>query len=291
MPTGIHQSDDPAPRLIPLALPPRAATGDSAARPSRQVDLEIQWLRADRGGRPLLVFLHEGLGSVALWQGFPAALCEAADLRGLVYSRPGYGRSTPRAPDERWPADYLHTEADVVLPALLTQLGITEAPWLLGHSDGGSIALIRAANAPDSVAGCIVIAPHLMVEAFGLTQIRAAREAWHTTDLRSRLARYHADVESAFFGWNDVWLSEAFRAWSIEDRIATIRCPLLAIQGADDEYGTLAHLDGIAAQVPGAQTVVLPDCGHSPHRQAPAPLIEAIMRFVSAQQPPAATPP
>ena len=274
---------DGAPRFVDLALPATPSCGPVQGRPAHTVRIEVQWHRPARRERPLVVFLHEGLGSVAMWRGFPAALCAAADLRGLVYSRPGYGRSTPHAANGRWPVNYLHTEADTVLPALLAALGIDEAPWLLGHSDGASIALIRAANAPDAVSGCIVLAPHLMVEDFCLDGVRATRRSWQETDLRQRLARHHADVDSVFLGWNDVWLSPAFRSWSIEPLLPAIRCPLLAIQGADDEYGTLAHLDSLVDRVPGTRALVLPGCGHSPHQSAADAVIAAVADFIAGR--------
>ena len=250
---------------------------DWAGRPVR---IEYQWHRRDRADRPLLVFLHEGLGSVAMWKDFPAALCEAADVRGLVYSRPGYGRSTPRAPDERWRPDFMHRQADEVLPALLRALAVGEKPWLFGHSDGGSIALLFAARFPRALAGAIVVAPHLFTEAYGLASIRQAREAYDSGDLKQRLARYHDDVDSAFRGWNGIWLDPAFEAWNIEAQLPAIRCPLLAVQGALDEYGTLAQIRGIAAAVPQTELVELPDCGHSPHRDQPQALIEAVRAFL-----------
>ena len=232
---------------------------------------------------PLVVFLHEGLGSAAMWRDFPDRLCAAAGVRGLVWSRPGYGRSTPRAPGERWAPDFMHRQAHAVLPALLAALGVDaprEPPWLLGHSDGGSIALLHAARFPDAVAGAVVMAPHIVVEDVSVASIARARDAYRDTDLRARLARWHDDPDSAFFGWNDVWLDAAFRDWSIEDEIAAIRCPLLAIQGTDDEYGTMAQVRGIAARVPGTELLELERCGHSPHRDRPDAVIDAVAAFV-----------
>ena len=232
---------------------------------------------------PLVVFLHEGLGSAAMWRDFPDRLCAAAGTRGLVWSRPGYGRSTPRAPGERWAPDFMHRQAHAVLPALLAALGVDascEPPWLLGHSDGGSIALLHAARFTDAVAGAVVMAPHIRVEDVSVASIARARDAYRDTDLRARLARWHDDPDSAFFGWNDAWLDPAFRAWSIEDELAAIRCPLLAIQGADDEYGTMAQIRGIAARVPGTELLELERCGHAPHRDRPDAVIDAVAAFV-----------
>ncbi len=246
----------------------------------RPVRLEHQWLRPGRRERPLVVFLHEGLGSLAAWKDFPRRLCAAADLRGLVWSRPGYGRSTPRAPGERWPADYLHRQARELLPLLLEALGVDEPPWLFGHSDGGSIALVFAATFPQAAAGIVVVAPHIDVEPFALPGLRAARAAYATT-LRARLARHHADVDSAFFGWNDTWLDPGFaRFFDLKPLLPAIACPVLAVQGVGDEYGTLAQIRGIAHAVPQTVLLELADCGHSPHRDQPERLIEAVARFV-----------
>jgi pimeloyl-ACP methyl ester carboxylesterase len=253
---------------------------DWAGRPVR---IEYRWLSPERVHRPLIVFLHEGLGSMAMWKAFPQQLCDAADCRGLVYSRPGYGQSTPRAAEEAWDLDYLHRQAHDVLPALLDALGVerdAERPWLFGHSDGGSIALLYAARHGDALSGIVVVAPHIMVEEVSVTSIGKTREAYLSTDLRDRLARYHADPDSAFWGWHDIWLHPPFRAWSIESEIESIRCPLLAVQGVDDEYGTLEQIRGIARLVPQTQLFEIPDCGHSPHRDQPAQLIAAVTEFI-----------
>lgn len=246
----------------------------SGAGPLR---IEYEWVGVD--GAPVMVFLHEGLGSVAMWRDFPARLCAAAGLRGLVYSRPGYGRSTPRPANEKWGPDFMHRQAREVLPALLRELGI-ERPWLFGHSDGGSIALLHAAACPDAVRGAVVLAPHILVEEVSVTSIEQARQAYLSTDLKQKLARYHDDPDSAFWGWNDAWLSPAFRSWSIEEEIRAIRCPLLAIQGLDDEYGTLEQIRGIARRVPQARLLELPQCGHSPHKDQAAKVIEAVQGFI-----------
>ena len=241
--------------------------------------IEYEWAGSAAADAPVLVFLHEGLGSVAMWRGFPGRLCEAVGARGLVYSRPGYGKSTPRGNGERWAPDFMHLQARELLPALLRELGV-EQPWLLGHSDGGSIALLYAAAFPDALRGAVVLAPHILVEEVSVTSIAKAREAYLHTDLRKRLARYHQDPDSAFWGWNDIWLAPEFRGWSIEDEIGAIRCPLLAIQGLDDEYGTLEQIRGIARRVPQAQLMELARCGHSPHREQEQAVIEAVTDFV-----------
>jgi pimeloyl-ACP methyl ester carboxylesterase len=252
----------------------------------RQVRIEHQWIGARDGAGPLIVFLHEGLGSLSQWRDFPARLCAAASCRGLVYSRPGYGRSTPRAAEEAWGVDFLHRQAHDVLPALLAALGIDgrrDPPWLFGHSDGGSIALLYAAEFTDRLAGAVVVAPHILVEDLSVTSIAKAREAYLETDLRERLARHHQDPDSAFWGWNDIWLHPPFKQWSIEREIESIRCPLLAVQGLDDEYGTLEQIRGIARRLPQTRLLEMPECGHSVHRDQPDRLIGAVSAFISQQ--------
>ena len=247
----------------------------------RSVRIECRWIAPERTDSPLIVFLHEGLGSVAMWKDFPAQLCEAAGARGLVFSRPAYGRSTPREDDEIWDVDFMHRQAHEVLPAFFKALGLTEVPWLLGHSDGGSIALLYAARFPDRVAGLVVLAPHIFVEDVTVANIEQARLAYLETDLPKKLGRYHDDVDSAFWGWNRIWLHPPFKQWNIEAELDAIRCPVLAIQGIDDEYGTLAQIRGIAERVPGTALVELPDCGHSPHRDQPEKAIVATVSFIN----------
>jgi pimeloyl-ACP methyl ester carboxylesterase len=253
----------------------------------RPVRIELQRIAAAhaRPDAPLLVFLHEGLGSLAMWRDFPQQLCDAAGVHGLVYSRPGYGRSTPRAPDDHWDVDFMHRQAHEVLPALLDALHIdgTRQPlWLFGHSDGGSIALLHAARFAARVSGVIVMAPHVSVEPKAVASIAQARDNYLRTDLKQRLARYHDDVDSAFWGWNDIWLHAPFAHWNIEADVTRIRCPLLALQGVDDEYGTLDQIHAIARRVPHAVLVELPQCGHSPHRDQPERVIDEVVRFVAA---------
>lgn len=242
--------------------------------------IEYRWTGSSDPQAPVLVFLHEGLGSVALWKDFPDRLCERLGLRGLLYSRPGYGRSTARRPDEHWAPDFMQRQAREVLPALLTQLGVVR-PWLFGHSDGGSIALLYAASFPAAPAGAIVVAPHLFVEDISVASIAAARSAYLEQGLRERLARHHDDVDSAFFGWNDIWLSPAFRDWNIESEIGAIRCPLLAVQGENDEYGTLRQVTRIRDLLPATDVVVLAACGHAPQRDQPGALTAAVEAFIA----------
>ena len=253
----------------------------------RQVRIEHQWLGAHDAALPLIVFLHEGLGSLSLWKDFPEQLCTAANCRGLVYSRPGYGRSTPRDAEEAWGVDFLHRQALEVLPAFLAALNIdteTDPPWLFGHSDGASIALLYAAARPAQVAGAVVLAPHIVVEELAVASIAKVRDDYLATDMRQRLAKHHDDPDSAFWGWNDIWLHPPFKAWSIEDEIAAIRCPLLAVQGLEDEYGTLEQIHGVARRVPQTECLVLAECRHSPHRDQPEALINAAAEFIQRQR-------
>jgi len=243
------------------------------------VELECVRLHQERDG-PTLVFLHEGLGSVAMWRDFPQAVAAACACPALIYSRAGYGQSSPLAAPRR--ADYMHVEALVRLPALLDRLDI-DAPILIGHSDGASIALIHAGAKLRPVRACVALAPHVFVEDVSVTSIAAVRDAYPSSGLRERLSRYHRDVESAFRGWNDVWLSAAFRDWNIESYVATIDCPLLLIQGRGDEYGTVAQLDAIERLSAGTVArLVLDDCGHSPQRDQPEATLAAIAGFISA---------
>lgn len=250
---------------------------------SRDDRIEYVRIAPQRREQPLLVFMHEGLGSVAMWRDFPRALCEAAGCRGLVVSRRGYGQSSARARHEKWPVDFMHHQAREFLPAFFETIGhdtAADQPWFYGHSDGGSIALIYAASFPERVGGLIVVAPHIFVEDITVASIETAKDGYATTGLRDKLARYHADPDSAFWGWNDIWLDPAFRQWDIQSLLPGIGCPLLAIQGYDDEYGTMAQIDGIAAAVPQAELAKLHDCGHSPHRDQPAELMLAVTAFL-----------
>jgi pimeloyl-ACP methyl ester carboxylesterase len=227
---------------------------------------------------PPIVMLHEGLGSVSLWKDFPQRLAAATQRRVLVYSRYGYGRSDPLTEPRR--VDYMHVEALETLPQLLEALEIRD-PVLLGHSDGGSIALIHAARAHRPVSAVIALAPHVFVETYGLASIREARQAYlDETDLREKLARRHADVESAFWGWNDIWLHSDFVRWNIEAMLPDIDCPVLCIQGLDDPYGTMEQLDRIGRGVRDFRRLELAECGHSPHRDQPEAVLNATAEFL-----------
>ena len=242
-------------------------------------NLEYQLIPAHQINRPTLVLLHEGLGSVAMWRDFPARLAAETGCRTVVYSRYGYGQSDVL--EEAFKADFMHREAREALPELLAVLGI-EKPVLVGHSDGASIALLHAGDSRNSVAGLVLMAPHCFVEDISIRSIEAAKVAFETTDLPAKLAKYHRDVRRTFYGWNDIWLHPDFLSWNIEDCLPNIRCPILAIQGEDDEYGTMAQVEAIAAKAsgsPGVELLKLADCRHSPHRDQTAAVIDAIGRF------------
>lgn len=245
--------------------------------------IEYRWVNPELRQRPLLIFLHEGLGSLAMWKSWPQDLCDAGQFRALVYSRPGYGRSTPRRHEVRWPHDYLQRQAYEVLPALLQALEVDAAPppWLIGHSDGASIALLYAAAFPQRLAGAVVMAPHVFVEAQARHSIAATCEAYREGGLRNKLARYHDDVDSAFWGWAEIWLDSSFQGWNIKAELHRIRCPLLAIQGHDDEYGTMAQLQRIAQAVPAATQLALAQCGHAPHRDCALQVNLKIIEFIA----------
>ena len=250
--------------------------------------LEYEWAgvrpEADRGraAAPTIVMLHEGLGSVALWRDFPAAVGAATGLPVLVYSRWGYGKSEPIAQGPR-PVDYMDPEGREVLPELLRKLEVTR-PILLGHSDGGSIALIHAGSGiGPAPLGVITMAAHVFVETVSTVSIAKARVAYEESDLRAKLARFHDDVDGAFYGWNCTWLLPDFiRGFNIEADVTRLRCPLMAIQGAEDEYGTVKQLDSIREKSQGrAEIVLIPECRHSPHRDQKDATLAAILRHVA----------
>lgn len=256
------------------------------------VQLEVRQIEAAAGEqrRAPIVFLHEGLGSVAMWRDWPDQVCLATGRVGVVYSRRGYGRSDP-VPDVRGASsereglrvgrlqpDYMHREAWEVLPELLRVLQI-DKPVLLGHSDGASIALLYASRYP--VQACIVLAPHVIVEDISVRSIAQARTAYESGDLRERLARYHADVDCAFWQWNDIWLDEAFRSFDIRGDCQRIRAPVLAIQGVDDAYGTMQQIDQIRTAGKHCVLQKLQQCGHSPHRDQTALTTQLIADFLA----------
>jgi len=246
--------------------------------------LEYAWYGPGPHEAPTIVFLHEGLGSVAMWRDFPERVIAATGLGALVYSRAGYGDSDPV--DLPRPVRFMHDEALTNLPQVLKATGVREA-ILLGHSDGGSIALIhagsRAATPPGvTLRGLILEAPHVFVEEVGLDSIRAIAETFRHGQLRDRLQRYHGrNVDGTFWGWNKVWLDPAFRAWNIEEYLPQIQVPVLIIQGENDQYGTILQVKAIEdeCQAP-VDTILIEDCGHSPHVDQPKLTIDAISKFV-----------
>lgn len=270
---------------IELPLPCWGRTASPAHGAGPQVALEVQRIAGD-AARPTMVFLHEGLGSVSMWSSregsWPQSVCDAAGAPGIVFSRRGYGRSDAVADVRgagRLPPDYMHREAFGVLPALLRALGI-ERPLLVGHSDGGTIALLHASRHP--VAGCVVMAPHVIVEDLSIASIGQARVAYESGKLRQRLARHHADVDCAFWQWNDVWLSQAFRSFDIRSDCRSIRAPVLAIQGRDDPYGTLRQVQEIAPTQGPLRIEVIDRCGHSPHKDHPQQVRDLVAGFARA---------
>ena len=240
--------------------------------------LDYRWFGKGRAPGPAIVLLHEGLGSLAMWKAFPQQLAQATGHCVFAYSRQGYGGSGGSSRHEH---DYMHVEARIVLPALLAAAGI-ERPVLFGHSDGASIALLYAAAYPDDVAGLILEAPHVFVEPMTVEAITATGPVFETTDMAAKLGRYHRNVDTVFWGWRDIWLDPTFRDWNIEAGLEAIACPILMIQGLDDEYGSAAQLDAIVARVPAAEVLMLEACGHSPHRDRVERVIEASVAFVAA---------
>lgn len=244
--------------------------------------IEYERIAIASAPRFTLVLLHEGLGSVSMWRDFPGRLARATGCEAVVWSRYGYGGSDPLAAPRT--VRYMHDEALTALPELLDALAI-DRPILVGHSDGGSIALILAGAGLRPLTGVVTLAAHVMVEDRTVASIAAAKVAFETTDLRARLARHHADVDSAFLGWNRIWLDPMFRAWNIEEYLPRIACPVLAIQGDDDEYGTMEQMRRIGAGIADVELVRLPDCRHSPQRDQPDAVLDAIARFVDRVAP------
>jgi pimeloyl-ACP methyl ester carboxylesterase len=227
---------------------------------------------------PTVLMLHEGLGCVALWRDFPEKVAAATGFGVFAYSRAGYGQSDP-APLPR-PLDYMTREARETLPQVLDAIGFRRG-ILLGHSDGASIAAIHAGSVEDfRVRGLVLMAPHFFTEDSGLEAIAAAREAYERGDLRARLAKYHRDVDNAFLGWSDAWLDPGFRSWNIAESIDYWRVPALAIQGDEDQYGTIAQIREIEARAYSPVDVeILSDCRHSPHLEQPGDTLAAIADF------------
>ena len=241
-------------------------------------ELEYRMIGPAPEDAPTIVMLHEGLGSAALWGDFPDKLQALTGTGVFVYSRAGYGASTPVTLPR--PLDYMHTEAIEVLPKLLQAIGFRRG-LLLGHSDGASIAAIYAGGIADHrVRGVAMIAPHFFVEDVSVTSIAGIKQAYETTGLKAKLARWHRDVDNAFYGWNGAWLDPQFRDWDISEYLGYIRVPVAILQGADDQYGTIRQIE-IAQEecyCP-VDVTILPGAGHSPHREAPEATLHAISEF------------
>jgi pimeloyl-ACP methyl ester carboxylesterase len=236
--------------------------------------IEAQRIGPSQG--PTLVLLHEGLGSLGLWRDFPQKLSDATGLGAFIYSRAGYGRSDP-APLPR-PVRYMHDEAEL-LPEVLQSAGVSD-PILVGHSDGASISII-AAGMGLAARALILEAPHVFTEEGGLQSIAKMRDLYAQTDLRAKLARWHEDVDAAFHGWNGAWLNPDFREWNLEEYLPRIRSPILIVQGTNDEYGTTRQIEAIQRGAQGTvETVLLPDCGHSPHRDKPEETLRTMQEFL-----------
>ena len=243
--------------------------------------LEYRMIGPSPDSAPVIVMLHEGLGSAGLWGDFPEKLQAATGVGVFVYSRAGYGNST--AVKRPRPLDYMHVEALDVLPKLLAKIGFRRG-LLLGHSDGASIAAIYAGSRQDHrVQGVVLIAPHFIVENISVASIVQIRNSYATTDLKEKLARWHKDVDNAFYGWNDAWLDPDFRQWDISEYLAYIRVPVAVLQGVDDQYGTMRQVE-IAQEecyCP-VDVTVIPGAGHQPHREAPGATLDAISEFANA---------
>ena len=269
-----------------MAASPGYICGVTAA--DQLIDLDDRRLRtrhlsprqSDGLQRTTLIFLHEGLGCIEMWRSFPQRLCDALQCRGLVYDRTAYGKSSP------WPSDpgvrYMEIEADAVLPRLLAALEIEDCV-LVGHSDGGTIALNYAATDPAPLRAVVTLAAHAINEPVCVAAIEQARTAYATTDLRQKLIRYHGDnVDRAFRLWSDAWVAPGFEPMDAAARLPRIEVPVQAIQGEDDEYGSELQLGIIAGKVGGyCETRLVPDCGHSPHLQQPAYVLSEIARFIA----------
>ncbi|MEP0943325.1 MAG: alpha/beta hydrolase [Rhizobiaceae bacterium] len=229
---------------------------------------------------PTIVMLHEGLGCVALWRDFPQKLATQTGHGVFVYSRSGYGQSDPCTLPR--PLDYMTREAIDVLPRVLDQIGFQKG-ILLGHSDGATIAAIHAGMSGDlRIRGIGLIAPHFFTEPEGLASIAAAKASYDSGDLRDKLSKYHADVDCAFRGWNDAWLDPEFRQWNVADAIDYLRIPVLAIQGRDDAYGTLAQIDEIKGRIYSPLDIeILDECGHAPHAEQPEQTRDIVAEFAA----------
>lgn len=288
-PQGEYRKNDEYPTRKPKAMKPSDAHTNHPARHEKNIfsvivqgrSLEVERIAGFSPRAPELVFLHEGLGSISHWKDFPARVAAATGCPVTVYSRYGNGNSDLLT--EPRPVTYMHDEGLRALPDLLAQLGI-DNPILVGHSDGASIALIFSggvAGAHNNVRGLVLLAPHVFVEDLSVTSIAAAKTAFESTDLCAKLGRHHRDPARTFWGWNNIWLHPDFRRWNIEEYLPRIRCPILAIQGLDDQYGTMAQVHAIVRQSGGPVEILsLAECRHSPQRDQPEATLAAIAKFV-----------
>ena len=260
------------------------------------LSIEAAWVGVADPAAPVMVFVHCGLGSVAMWNDFPHRLCTSLHMRGLVYSRPGFGRSSPLNPAlTELPPHFMHQHAHEVLPLVLEAAGIAaEQPiWLVGHNEGATMALLHAAQYPERMAGVVALAPRIVVE--GLTQryLRMARQRYEQSaedksaeslrkggGLHARMALGHDQPEAVFTSWNQTWLSPEMSHWSVERELSSIACPVLAVQGLDDEFGTLEQIRGVARRVPTTRLSELMNCGHEPHLDQPEAVLVAARKFV-----------
>jgi pimeloyl-ACP methyl ester carboxylesterase len=242
--------------------------------------LEYRMIGPPPDAAPTIVFLHEGLGSVGLWADFPDRVAEATGLGVFVYSRAGYGRSSPSAMPRR--VSFMHEEAREVLPRVLDAIGLRSGV-LLGHSDGASIAAICAGSFPDPrLSGIVLLAPHFFAEAFGIAEIARAKERYEAGDFRAKLARWHRDPDNAFYSWSGPWLDPQFLSWDIRSELAAIGVPVLIVQGDHDQYGTLEQVETANRLCPSpVEAVILPGIRHIPHRDAPAETLAAVADFTA----------
>ena len=269
-------------RIETLWIPPSRRRSPSERQEAWQSGEALPSENVTQPGKECtLVMLHGGLGSIGIWKDLPQWLAQNTGCGVLAYDRYGNGRSQPSG--EKRPVSYMHHEGEVVLPELLAKLGVGN-PILIGHSDGGSIAIVYAGKFCERVRGLILLAPHVFVEEISLQGALNAKAEYERSDLRQKLAKYHANVDATFWGWNDVWLDPSFRTWNLESYLPQICCPVLMIQGEQDEYGTVRQLDAIRARVAQSEVLMLPDCGHSPDRDAPEIVLARMKEFIAGLQ-------
>lgn len=246
------------------------------------IQLHYQWINKKDNKDPILLFLHEGLGSIPQWKDFPEQLCAQLNMQGLIYERQGYGQSTPLK--EKRDETYLERYALEELPAFIEAMNLRQELILIGHSDGGSIALIYAGKHPRKIKGIVTEAAHVFVEDITLKGINPVVDLFEKGELKAKLQRYHGEeTERIFYAWSDTWHEKRFRGWNVEHYLKGIDCPVLAIQGEEDEYGTMTQVDKIVSGVKGhAQKMMIPDCGHVPHFQAKTKVMEAMTSFIQS---------